>query len=378
MEATFRFEPSSDAVDDLRDRLRRARWPEKEPVDDWSQGVPLGWLRDICSYWAEGYDFTAAAERLNQFPQFRRQILGIDIHYIHVLSPEPGALALVMTHGWPGSVVEFLKVIGPLANPRAYGGDPADAFHVVCPSLPGYGYSDKPASPGWGLERIASAWCTLMSDLGYDRFVAQGGDWGAGVSACLAAQDRDRCTAVHMNIVPSAPNSEQLAAPTPAEAAALEEMATHQRWGTGYSQEQMTRPQTVGYGLVDSPVGLAAWILEKFWAWTDCDGHPENILSRDDLLDNVSWYWFSATGASSARLYWESLERFSLAGGPVSVPTGFSVFPKEIVHMSRRWAENRFANITYWNELSRGGHFAAFEQPELFVGELRAFFRQFR
>jgi epoxide hydrolase len=378
MESTFEVEFAPSQIDDLRERLRRTRWPEKEPVDDWSQGVPLAWLKDICAYWADGYDFAAAGQRLNRFPQYKRRVGGVGIHYVHVRSSEPAALPLIMTHGWPGSIVEFLKVIGPLSDPGAHGGDPADAFHVVCPSLPGYGYSDKPERTGWGLEKIAEAWSELMAELGYDSYVAQGGDWGAGVTACMGAQYNSRCTALHLNIVPSTPTEAQLAEPTPDELASLQELASHQRWGTGYSQEQMTRPQTIGYSLVDSPVGMAAWILEKFWAWTDCGGHPENVLHRDELLDNVSLYWFSATGASSARLYWESLERFAQAGGPVDVPAGFSVFPKEIVHMSRRWAENRFSNITYWNEVDRGGHFAAFEQPEVFTDELRRFFRQFR
>lgn len=377
-ETSFTYRPAPADIDDLRERLRRTRWPEREAVDDWSQGVPLGWLQDVCRYWSDGYDFDAAAARLNRFPQFRRAVLGLSLHYIHVRSPEPGALPLVITHGWPGSVIEFSKVIGPLADPQAHGGDPSDAFHVVCPSLPGYGYSDKPSRTGWGLERIAEAWVELMAHLGYPTFVAQGGDWGAGVTACLGARHSDACAAIHMNIVPSAPDAAQLAAPTPDELVTLQEIALHQRWGTGYSQEQMSRPQTIGYSLVDSPVGQAAWILEKFWAWTDCDGHPENVLSRDELLDNVSLYWFSATGASSARLYWESFEQFARAGGPVSAPTGFTTFPREIVRMSRRWAENRFSNITYWNEVPKGGHFAAFEQPDTFVDELRAFFRHHR
>ncbi|MGD9792577.1 MAG: epoxide hydrolase family protein, partial [Acidimicrobiia bacterium] len=341
-------------------------------------GVPLEWLQDMCEYWRDDFDFAAFAQRLNQFPQFRRELDGLGIHYIHARSPEPDAVPLIMTHGWPGTVVEFLKVIGPLSDPRAHGGDPADAFHVVCPSLPGYAFSDKPKRNGWGLEKIGAAWATLMSDLGYDSYVAQGGDWGAGVTACIGALDPAHCRAIHVNIVPSFPNEEQLASPTPEEMVELQKMATHQRWGTGYSQEQMTRPQTIGYSLVDSPTGQAAWILEKFWAWTDCDGHPENALHRDDLLDNVSLYWFTASGASSARLYWESFEQFGTAGGPVRVPTGVTHFPKEVANMSRRWAENRFSNINHWNSVDKGGHFAAFEQPEIFIDEVRTCFRSTR
>jgi pimeloyl-ACP methyl ester carboxylesterase len=369
--------PQAD-LDDLRDRLGRARWPEHETVGDWSQGVPIMWLRDICRYWAETYDWRAAEAQLNQFAHFRADLDGLGIHFIHARSPEPDATPLVMTHGWPGSVVEFLKVIGPLSDPRSHGGDPADAFHVVCPSLPGFGFSDKPTETGWGLERIGRAWATLMADLGYSSYVAQGGDWGSAVTSCIGAQDPEHCVAIHLNIPPCTPTAEQLGDMNEAETLAMQDIAHHQRWGTGYSTEQMTRPQTIGYSLVDSPVGQAAWILEKFWAWTDCDGHPENALTRDELLDNVSLYWLTATGASSARLYWESLEDFMTAGGPVGVPTGVTLFPKEIVRISRRWAENRFSDLRYWNEVDRGGHFASFEQPEIFVDELRTFFRQFR
>jgi epoxide hydrolase len=377
-EMTFSYEVPRTDIDDLRDRIRLARWPEREPVEDWSQGVPLAWLQDMCRYWADGYDFAAGRERVNRFPQFRQSVDGLGIHFIHARSAQPDALPLVLSHGWPGSVIEFLKVIGPLSDPGAHGGDPSDAFHVVCPSLPGFGYSDKPDHTGWGVERIGRGWATLMAELGYDSYVAQGGDWGSAVTACIGAQDPGHCRAIHVNIPPCTPTEQQLADPTPGELVALQAMATHQQWGTGYSQEQKTRPQTIGYSLVDSPVGMAAWILEKFWAWTDCDGHPENALTRDELLDNVSWYWFSSSGASSARLYWQSFDEFATAGGPVSVPTGVTNFPKEVAQMSRRWAENRFSNIQYWNDVERGGHFASFEQPEIFVDELRTFFRRFR
>jgi pimeloyl-ACP methyl ester carboxylesterase len=374
----FRVNVPQAEVEDLHERLRRTRWPEREVVDDWSQGVPLDWLQDMCRYWLNVYDWRAAEKRLNRFPQFRAEVDGLGIHFIHARSPQPNALPLIMTHGWPGSVVEFLKVIGPLSDPAAHGGNPADAFHVVCPSLPGYGFSDKPTQPGWGLEKIAHAWSGLMTELGYDTFAAQGGDWGAGVSTCIGAQEPKRCTALHLNIPPCLPSEAQMADLTPAEMLSMQDMATHMRWGTGYSQEQMTRPQTIGYGLADSPVGQAAWILEKFWAWTDCDGHPENAFTRDELLDNVSLYWFSHSGASSARLYWESFEEFSVVGGPVDIPTGVTVFPKEIVKLSKRFAENRFSNLCYWNEVDKGGHFGSFEQPDIFVNELRSFFRPFR
>ena len=277
-----------------------------------------------------------------------------------------------MTHGWPGSVVEFGKVLGPLTDPVAHGGQAADAFDVVCPSLPGYGFSGRPTGTGWTVSRIAGAWAELMDRLGYGRYGAQGGDWGAMVTATLGAQDPDHVAGIHLNMPLAAPGALDLTDLTAAEQSALEAFAQHRKWGTGYSKEQSTRPQTVGYGLVDSPAGQAAWIIEKFREWTDCDGHPENVLTRDELLDNVMLYWLPATAASSARLYWESFRRPGFE--EVRVPTGCSIFPKEIMRISRRWATSRFTDIRYWNELDRGGHFAAFEQPELFVRELRSFF----
>ncbi|HET6951120.1 MAG TPA: epoxide hydrolase [Acidimicrobiales bacterium] len=366
--------PEAD-LDDLRDRLRRTRWPEAETVDDWSQGVPLAYVQELCRDWADRYDWRSVEARLNALGPSRTQIGGLGIHFLHVPSSEPGALPLVLTHGWPGSVVEFLDVIGPLTDPAAHGGDPADAFHVVCPSLPGYGFSDRPATTGWGVERIAAAWAELMARLGYDRYGAQGGDWGAMVSTAIGQHDPDHVVGVHVNM-PFAGPAADAPPPTEAELAALAGYEEHRRSGTGYSKQQSTRPQTLGYGLVDSPAGQCAWIVEKFWAWTDCDGHPENALTRDQLLDNVMLYWLPATGASSARLYWESFVRPVL--GPVEVPSGCSIFPKEIARLPRSWVERRFTDLRYWNELDRGGHFAAFEQPGLFVDEVRAFFRLVR
>ena len=372
----FRIDvPESDLVD-LRERLARTRWPEAETVDDWSQGIPLAYARELCRYWATEYDWRATEARLNTYPQFVTELDGLDIHYLHVRSPHPGALPLVLTHGWPGSIIEFLKVIGPLTDPAAYGGDAADAFDVVLPSLPGYGFSGKPAATGWSVERTARAWSELMARLGYERFGAQGGDWGAMVTASLGHQDPDHVVGIHLNMPMVAPRSLDLTDLSPAEQSALESFAEHRIWGTGYSKEQSTRPQTVGYGLVDSPAGQAAWIIEKFWAWTDCDGHPEHVLTRDELLDNVMLYWLPAAAASSARLYWESFARPGF--DPVTVPTGCSIFPKEIMRMSRRWASSRFTDIRWWNELDAGGHFAAFEQPDVFVDEVRSFFRLVR
>jgi pimeloyl-ACP methyl ester carboxylesterase len=371
----FRVDVPSAVLDDLTDRLRRTRWPEKETVDDWSQGVPLSYVQEVCRYWAEEYSWKTTQDRLNALPQFRTTIDGLGIHFIHARSPHPGAFPLVLTHGWPGSVVEFLKVIGPLTDPVAHGGDAADAFDVVCPSLPGYGFSDKPATSGWGVPRIARAWAELMGGLGYDRYGAQGGDWGAAVTTTIGAQDADHCAGIHVNMVIAGPGRDP-GDLTDDERAALEAAAQHERWGTGYSRQQSTRPQTLGYGLVDSPAAQAAWIIEKFWAWTDCDGHPENAVSRDELLDNVMLYWLPGAGASSARLYWESFVDRSYQA--VTVPAGASIFPKEIFRPSRRWAEHRYTDLRYWNELDKGGHFAAMEQPEAFVAELRAFFRLVR
>jgi len=372
----FRIEiPEADLVD-LRDRLARTRWPESETVDDWSQGMPLAYTREVCDYWATRYDWRATEARLNALPQFVTAIDDLDIHFLHVRSPVEGALPIVLTHGWPGSIVEFEKAIGPLVDPVAHGGDAGDAFDVVVPSLPGYGFSGKPTGTGWRVERIAGAWAQLMERLGYGRYGAQGGDWGAMVTASLGHQDPGHVAGIHLNMPMVAPASLDLVGLTGDEQAALDSFADHRRWGTGYSKEQSTRPQTVGYGLVDSPAAQAAWIIEKFWAWTDCDGHPEHVLRRDELLDNVMLYWLPATGASSARLYWESFVRPGF--DEVTVPTGCSIFPKEIMRLSRRWAAARFTDIVYWNELERGGHFAAFEQPGTFVDELRAFFRLVR
>jgi len=372
----FRIDIPEEALDDLRLRLERTRWPEAETVDDWSQGIPLDYTRALCAYWADGYDWRATEARLNTFPQFITEIDGLDIHFIHVRSPHPGALPLVITHGWPGSIAEFQKVIGPLTDPVAYGGSADDAFHVVCPSLPGFGFSAKPTTVGWGVERTAEAWAELMARLGYHRYGAQGGDWGSAVTSRLAQEDPGHLAGIHMNMPVVPPSSLSFEDMTETEHTALASMAHYQQWEAGYSKQQSTRPQSLGYGLVDSPAGQCAWVVEKFWAWTDCDGHPENVLSRDELLDNVMLYWLPGTGASSARLYWESFEHSFDKGAAdtIAVPTGCSIFPKEIIRISRRWAESRFTDIRYWNELDKGGHFAAFEQPEAFVSELRSFF----
>jgi pimeloyl-ACP methyl ester carboxylesterase len=359
-------------LDDLRNRLDATRWPDRETVEDWSQGTPLAELQALCEYWREGYDWRRCEARLNELGQHLTAIDGLDIHFLHVRSPHRRALPLLLTHGWPGSVVEFLEAIPLLTDPP----DPADAFHVVAPSLPGFGFSGKPAASGWGVERIARAWAELMGRLGYREWVAQGGDWGAAVTTAIGAQAPAGCRGIHVNMPVARPTAEDLAAPTPAEQRALAALQHYQEWDSGYSKQQSTRPQSVGYGLVDSPAGLAGWILEKMWAWTDNSGSPYDALSRDAILDNLMLYWLPGTRASSARLYWESFARF--AEGQVAIPTGASQFPKEIIPSPRKWAERRYTNLVYWNEVEKGGHFAAWEQPALFVEELRSCFRLMR
>jgi pimeloyl-ACP methyl ester carboxylesterase len=373
----FRISVSDDILRDLKARLRNTRWPEAEVVDDWSQGAPLKWIKEVCTYWAEQYDWRKREALLNRFAQFTTEIDGLDFHFVHVRSQHANAMPLVMTHGWPGSIVEFHKVIEPLTNPTAHGGDARDAFHLVCPTLPGYGFSGKPTQSGWGVDRIASAWASLMQRLGYTRYGAQGGDWGSAVTSSIGALDAEHCLGIHITLA-MASRPDVQGEPTAEEARALRGIKHYQDWDSGYSKQQATRPQTVGYGLTDSPSGQAAWILEKFWAWTDCDGHPENILSRDELLDNIMMYWSTASATSSARLYWESFGPERRPRHTITVPTGVAVFPKEIVPPVRKWMQGNYTNIQHWREMPKGGHFAAFEQPELFIGEVRDFFRKLR
>lgn len=373
----FNLDISESALDDLRQRLAATRWPEPETVSDRSQGIPIAFMREMCDYWQHRYDWRRCEAMLNGFGQFMTEIDGLPIHFLHVRSPHEDALPLLITHGWPGSVIEFHKVIGPLTDPTAHGGKAEHAFHVIAPSLPGYGFSGRPAERGWTVSQIARAWDELMRRLGYRDYVAQGGDWGSLVTAAIGTQAPEDCRAIHINMLPCAPTAEDVAAATPEEMNLIEAMGAFQRAGSGYAMLQATRPQTIGYALVDSPVAQASWILEKFADWTDNDGDPRSVLSMDEMLDNVTLYWLTATGASSGRLYWEG-GADPVVGQEVFLPMGCSMFPKEMLRCSRRWAERRFHNIIYWNEPVRGGHFAAFEQPALFVDELRSCFAQMR
>jgi pimeloyl-ACP methyl ester carboxylesterase len=372
----YQISVADSELDDLKRRLLDTRWPEQAPVDDWSQGIPLDYLQDVCAYWANGYDWRATERRLNAYPQFLTTIDDVEIHFLHIRSSVQSAMPLLLTHGWPGSIIEFSKVIEALTNPAKHGGEQADAFHLVIPCLPGYGFSGKPAKTGWGVESIATAWAALMPRLGYPRYLAQGGDWGAAITTAIGIQDPSNCIAIHVNMPLVGPDKSTFDNLTTAEQSALDGAQFYQDWDSGYSKQQSTRPQTVGYGLTDSPSGQAAWILEKFYQWTDCDGHPENILTRDELLDNVMLYWLNRAAASSARLYWESFGQGRRDA--VSIPSGISIFPKEIFRTSRRWAERRYQNLIHWNELDKGGHFAAFEQPASFVNEIRTCFRHVR
>jgi epoxide hydrolase len=364
-------------LDNLQARLAHARWPERECVDDWSQGAPLAKVRALVDHWQHHYDWRRCEAMLNGWGMHITEIDGLDIHFCHIRSPHEGAVPLIMTHGWPGSIIEFCHVVGPLTNPTAHGGRAEDAFHLVLPSLPGYGFSGKPTGTGWGIERVAKAWNALMDRLGYsDAYLAQGGDWGSAVTAQLGVLAPAGLKAIHVNLAVTPPNAEDMADMTDFEKAALASLHAYMTDGNGYAQQQKSRPQTLGYGLADSPVGQAAWIYEKFQGWGDAGDDPDAAFGKDALLDNIMLYWLTNSGASSARLYWESFDRF--AATKVDVPAGITAFPKEIFRPSRRWAEKVYTNLIYYNVAERGGHFAAFEVPDLFVDELRVWGRLVR
>ena len=367
----FNIEIPQSKLDDLQQRLTLTRWPEKETPDDWTQGIPLSYMKEIHDYWLNDYDWRKHEKEINKFPQFQKTINELDVHFIHFKSPHKNAKPLIITHGWPGSVVEFFKVIERLADPKIDGSNAEIAFDVITPSLPGFGFSGKPKKPGFGVEKIADTFSKLMQTLGYEKYFAQGGDWGAAVTTALGTQDSN-CEAIHLNMAVVSPDMETMNDLTEFEQQALAGFQFYQEWDSGYSKQQSTRPQTLGYGLTDSPIGQAAWILEKFYQWTDCDGHPENAVSRDELLTNVMFYWLTETAASSARLYWESFGDFN--GGEVKTPTGVSIYPKEIFKASERWLKKRYTDLRYYNVLDSGGHFAALEKPDLYVNEIRSFF----
>ncbi len=370
----FELRIEDNVLDDLTDRLKRARLPDKEPVNGWEQGLPIAHLIRLKDYWLTQYDWRRCESQLNRTGQFKTTIDGLDIHFLHIRSKESNARPLLITHGWPGSVIEFLKIIDPLTNPLAHGGTTEDAFDLVLPSIPGFGFSDHPITTGWGIDKVVSSWLELMTRLGYDRFLAQGGDWGAGITTKLAATAPERVAAIHLNLIFGGPLPSESDSLTDKEKAMLKDLEHHNLTGRGYSVLQSTKPQTLGYLLADSPTGQAAWIYEKFRNWSDCGDDPCNSFSMDELLDNIMLYWLSNSGASSARMYWENAhyDRRVLVE---DVETGATLFPKEIFRCSRRFAERLYPKLNYWSEQSRGGHFAAFEVPELYVDEIRSCFR---
>ena len=365
---------STEILEDLIQRLKRTRLPEAETVEDWSQGVPLSYQAELLNYWTNDYDFSRLERRLGAFDNFVTDIDGVEIHFIHKRSQHTAATPLLITHGWPGSVLEYLDILDALTDPTQHGGSPDDAFNVVLPALPGFGFSSKPRDTGTGVPKIANLWETLMSRLKYSEFHAHGGDWGSIVTQAVLLQEETACTAGHCTLPIVLPDETTLGDPQPDELDALESFQFYNNWDSGYSKQQSTRPQTLGYGLADSPSGQMAWIVEKFAFWMDCERsgfrHPENVLSKDQLLDNVTLYWATNSAASSARLYWESFNTPNL--NPITRPMALSVFPKEIMRTSERWARARFHNLVHFNkQFERGGHFAALEVPDTLVSELR-------
>src|SRR5215208_4596669 len=385
----FRVDVPEEDLAELRRRIAATRWPSKELVEDRSQGVQRATIQALARYWQTDYDWRNAESKLNALPQFTTEIDGVDIHFIHVRSQHEDALPLIMTHGWPGSVIELLEAVGPLTDPTAHGGQAEDAFHLVLPSLPGYGFSGEPAELGWNVGRVAQAWAELMHRLGYTHYVAQGGDVGAAVTDAMGRQAPEGLLGIHMNLLVTV-----LAGPQPAESeqerAAADQVATFRESGFGYFLEMATRPQTIGYALLDSPVALAAWLLDhdtdSYYkiAGAFVDDEPVGNLTRDHILDNVTLYWLTGTGASAARSYWEDgrARNQALASGQappdVSLPVGFTSFPGEIWRTPRSWVENSYPNVTYFNEADRGGHFAAWEEPQVFSEEMRAAFTSMR
>ena len=356
-------------IDDLRLRLARTRWPDPETVPDWTQGVRLDNAKSLVEYWARDYDWRRFERELNSFPQFMTTIDGLDIHFIHVRSTNPNAMPLILTHGWPGSIVEFLKLIGPLTDPVAFGGQVEDSFDVVIPSLPGFGFSGKPTETGWTVSRIAAAWATLMTRLGYSAWAAQGGDWGSVVTTALGVLRPDGLLGIHLNSPYAFP--EQIPAVlSPEERYAVDTLALYNGDMGGANHLQATKPETIGFALADSPAGQAAWIYDKFQSKTDNQGLAEDALSTDEILDAISLYWFTNSAASSARIYWEN-KAGSMAGPTLTLPVAVTVFPRDIPRLPRTWIEACYTDLIHYGEADRGGHFAAFEQPEILVNEIR-------
>jgi pimeloyl-ACP methyl ester carboxylesterase len=385
----FRIDVPQDQLAELRRRLAATRWPSRELVDDRSQGVQLATLQALARFWTTEYDWRACEARLNALPQFTTEIDGVDIHFIHVKSQHEGALPLIMTHGWPGSVIELLEAVGPLSDPTAHGGRAEDAFDLVLPSLPGYGFSSEPTEVGWDVGRIGRAWAELMNRLGYTRYVAQGGDVGAAVTDAMARQAPAGLVGIHMNLLVGAlAIADQLPTQSEQETAAADALATFRATGFGYFLEQATRPQTIGYALLESPVALAAWLLDhdtdSYYKISRAflDGRPAGHLTRERIVDNITLYWLTGTGASAARSYWENARAQALAAGQappdVTLPVGFTTFPDEIFAVPRSWVERVYPTLNYFNEVDKGGHFAAWEEPEVFAGEVRAAFRALR
>ncbi|HXE92791.1 MAG TPA: epoxide hydrolase [Gaiellaceae bacterium] len=384
----FQVEIPNEVLDDLRRRIAATRWPSKELVQDRSQGVQLATIQELARYWTTDYDFGRVEARLNALPQFVTEIDGVDVHFIHVRSEHENALPLIMTHGWPGSVIEMIDSVGPLTDPTAHGGIAEDAFHLVLPSLPGYGLSGEPVEIGWDLGRTARAWAELMRRLGYTRYVAQGGDVGAGVTDAMSRQAPDGLTAIHTNLLVPA-LSDPMPTHTDEERAAAAQIATFRQSGNGYFVEMATRPQTIGYALLDSPVALAAWMTDHDTdayykiARAFVEGQPSGNLTRDHILDNITLYWLTGTGGSAARSYWEAYGPDAPAASqqpipPTPIPFGFTTFPGEIWRTPRSWVEASYPNVIYFNEVDKGGHFAAWEEPEIFSSELREAFRSLR
>ncbi len=371
----FRIDIPQGDLDDLRDRLARTRWPDQLPGVGWDYGIPLDYVRELAEYWRTGYDWPAHQHRLNQFPQFTTVIDGQRVHFLHVRSPEPNAMPLIITHGWPGSTVEFMNVIGPLTDPAAHGGSPSDAFDLVVPSIPGFGFSGPTTDTGWNVDRVARAWDTLMLRLGYQRYGAQGGDWGSVISRELGIVAPEHVVGVHLNmLIPL--GRRDLPDLTDQEQARLQALDKFLASGSGYFTIQSTRPQTLAYALTDSPAGQLAWITEKFGEWTD-GVLPDEAVDRDQLLTNVTVYWLTRTAGSSARFYYEVAHSGWGPPVPSAAPTGVAVFPREIAPPIRRFAELS-NNIVHWTEFDRGGHFAAMEVPDLLIGDVREFFRPLR